>query len=242
MVIKKISSTKATKKQNTIQYWKKFYKSVKELLKNSSYTSTQLLELWKNKEEINFLKVKRSKIKSGNNKRDESKPQISTEKRTSLLQIPESPQELENSPVLEEPSAKEVKKDEVFQQSSTPQPIFVNEAVLLPVTDNNKGFFSDSEEKDLDLFSVPPTFRMFYPILNKKIYPENKSSSSVNSTFSNSSNYSDQRRPITIGLAKTNSDDYIKSNPLPTFQSNSVKNIPRKLNPINTDQSENNNQ
>lgn len=232
MVIKRISSTKATKKQNTIQYWKKFYKAVKGTLKANNYTAVQLLEIWQNKEEISFLKIKRPKKTFDWATYDASKMKTSGEDANkNPMQSPLNQPPAQHN--LGELAETVIDEKEILNNHGSH--FLTTTPVLHSESDNDKPLFSsdspDSGEEDNkkspELFTVvPPLKKPFYPMLNNnKIYPnENRSSSSAQSTFSNNSDYFEHRRPIPIGSARQqNSDSYIKSDSLPTFPYNPNK-------------------
>lgn len=205
----------------------------------------QLLEIWQNKEEINFLKIKRPKKTFDWATYDASKMKTSGEDADkNPMQSPQNQPLVQ--PSLEEVSETVIDEKEILNDHGSQ--FLTTTSVLQSESDNNKPLFSsdspDSGEEDNkkspELFTVvPPLKKPFYPMLNNnKIYPnENRSSSSAQSTFSNNSDYFEHRRPIPIGSARQQkSDSYIKSESLPTFPYN-----PNKASPSQTGHKSNNN-
>lgn len=231
MVIKKIPSTKATKKQNSIRLWKKLYKNIRDLLKETN-NSNDLLQSWKLREELTLKKARKKfkqtrtigSFKQTHNTRiikalsmdtvsvNNESTELNETHHESISMIETISPNQELSSTLKSSSeviqAIELNSDTIRRPLAS---IALDPEMLLPSDMTNK----NSNQIELE------QRRYFNPIQSNKIYPESSSSyTSVTSGFSKNSDFFETRRPISTIMTRKNSDNYIKNDLYPKFPSN----------------------
>ena len=245
MVIKKIPSTKATKKKNSIRLWKTLYKKIKNLLKENN-NSCDLLEMWTKREENNLRKAKkrmkqtsnssalvksrnkninqqlhRMKIDSFNNESTAFEAISMVETLSQVIHI-EDNQELECTSLgNKSPTNSQIEK--INFSSNMIQALELNTTNSRPPLGPEIFIVSDTNNKNSNYFKLSQK-KYFNPVQNNRIYPESNSShTSVTSGFSKNSDFFEARRPISSVSSRKKSDNYIKNDLYPKFPSNPNK-------------------
>ncbi|CAF0893285.1 unnamed protein product [Brachionus calyciflorus] len=204
MVIKKVAKTKAFQKTTCIRNWKRFFKTVLGLLRENNYTSSQLLDMWANKD---FRVVKTKKVKKdfdwntyGKTKKSSSLRNLNTNN-TVITEINDS--STDRKPPLPEPvklkfpmesskslesNKNSLKKKDVDESLLKKRKDLFKADETTPDESSNSSYLSSSE-KTSDLNSQPHVSsrylqkKTFYPNQTSKIYPGiSNSFSTLNNT------------------------------------------------------------
>ncbi len=236
MVIKRIANTKASKKQNSIRLWLKLYKLVKSDLKNNNSSAVELLEIWKNKEALSKVKIKKvrktfdwskyankKKVPSTNNIQPIDMP---------LLGVPSATQPKTTSQQSEAlKSNSELYGSESYDTKTTT----INEKTI-----NTDGTSAGLMNENSFNNSLSTPKRIYYPMSNNGLYPSNSSFSLTGNTrYSKYSDFFD-RRPLSNRKKDSGTDtqNNVKGNFLPKFPSHKRK-ARQKTNHVDNDNDDN---
>ncbi len=195
------------------------YKSVKSELKTHKCTAVEMLEIWKNKEDLNKVKIKRVRKAFDWSKYVDKKrvPPIHNMQpiETPSLVLPSTPPTKATSA---EPFILKFSSESSGSGSYDTKTTTINEK-----TTSSEGTNSGLEKFDETRLASPK--RIYYPTTNSGLYPENSTFSLTGNTrYSKYSDFFD-RRPIPNMKANTRVEtpNYIKDNFLPRLPSHRKK-------------------